>query len=47
MGGGTGRGAENIGEVAVVAPLDGIEGLDGLGDVLGEDFPLGVGSVLG
>ena len=47
MGGGACRGDKEVGEVAVVAPLDGIEGLDGLGDGLGKGFPLGVGCVLG
>ena len=42
MGGGACRGDKEVGKVAVVAPLDGIEGLDGLGDGLGKGFPLGV-----
>ena len=47
MGGGACRGDKEVGEVAVVTPLDGIEGLDGLGDGLGKGIPLGVGGVLG
>ena len=47
MGGGACRGDKKVGKVAVIAPLDGIEGLDGLGDGLGKGIPLGVGGVLG
>ena len=47
MGWGPCRGDKEVGEVAVVAPLDRIEGLDGLGDGLGKGIPLGVGGVLG
>ena len=47
MGGGACRGDKKVGKVAVIAPLDGIEVLDGLGDGLGKGIPLGVGSVLG
>ena len=41
MGGDACRGDKEVGKVAVVAPLDGIEGLDGLGDGLGKGIPIG------
>ena len=41
-GGGAGGGDEVVGEVALVVVLNGVEGLDGVGDGVGEGFPLGV-----
>lgn len=45
-GGGAGGGDEVVGEVALVLLFDGVEGLDGVGDGVGEGFPLGVLGVL-